>query len=50
MIRNSKIENFSILDELKLSAFNQNCIRFMIVRLNHNKIFVILSILLRETH
>ena len=50
MIRNLKIESFLILDELKLFAFNRIRMRFAIVRFNHDKIFIILLISLRETH
>ena len=50
MIRNSKIKSFSIFDKSKLFACNRNYMRFIIIRLNYNKIFIILSIFLRETH
>ena len=50
IIRNSKIENFLILDESKLFIFNRSRMRFTIVRSNYDKIFIILLIFLRETH
>ena len=50
MIRNSKIESFSTFGESKLFAFNRNRIRFTIIRSNHNKIFIILLIFLREIY
>ena len=50
MIRNLRVENFSILGESKLFAFNRRYMRFTIVRLNHDKVFVTLLISLRETH
>ena len=50
MIRNLKIKNLLILGESKLFAFNRNRMRFTIVRLNHNKIFITLSTSLCETH
>ena len=50
MIRNSRIESFSILGEPKLFAFNRNRIRFIIVRSNYDKVFVTLLIFLYKTH
>ena len=50
MIRNSGVENLLTLGESKLSAFNRNRMRFMIVRSNHDKILITLSTFLRETH
>ena len=50
MIRNSKIENLLIFNESKLFAFNRDRMRFVIVRSNHNKVFITLSTFLRKTH
>ena len=50
MIRNSKIKSFLIFDESKLFAFNQNRMRFAIIRSNYNKTFITLLTFLRETH
>ena len=44
IIRNLRIENFSIFDESKLFVFNRNRMRFAIVRSNHDKTFITLSI------
>ena len=50
MIRNSKVKNLLIFDKSKLFVFNRSRMRFAIVRSNYDKIFITLSIFLRETH
>ena len=50
MIRNSKIKSLLTLGEPKLFAFNRCHMRLIIMRSNHDKVFITLLTSLRETH